>query len=151
MLKAPRHLRINDLSDTAACNLTRFNVQELRTLFVRFGFGQYANQFDDTPDMMIPIETGFVRNNRRCRYLIHAEEVFLFTMVKMAHGFTNAYMVNFIFGGHASRWSHAYRWAIKYLNSQYTPILGYAGLQRFVNVFLAFNEAIEKEGQRTKL
>ena len=150
MLKAPRHLRIDDFSDTEARNLTRFNVEELRTLFNFFGFGQYANQFDDTPDMMIPIETGYVRNQRRCRYLIHAEEVFLFTMIKVAHGFTNAYLVNFVFGGHASRWSHAYRWAIKYLDEKYEPILGYSGLQRFVNQFPEFNQAIEKECQRPK-
>jgi hypothetical protein len=29
MQKAPRQLRISDFSDTAACNLTRFNVYEL--------------------------------------------------------------------------------------------------------------------------
>jgi hypothetical protein len=150
MMMSPRHLRINDFSDTAARNLTRFNVQELRTLFHHFGFGQYAAQFDDTPDMMIPIETGCVRNNRRCKYLIHAEEVFLFTMIKMAQGFTNAYMVNFIFGGHICRWSHAYRWAIKYLDGRYESILSHSGLLRFVDQFPEFNEAIEKECQRSK-
>ncbi len=51
VMKAPRHICINDFSDTAARNLTRFNVQELRTLFHHFGFGQYATQFDDTPDI----------------------------------------------------------------------------------------------------
>ncbi len=53
--------------------------------------------------MMITIETGYVVNHTWCRYLIHAEETFLFVMIKMAHGFTNAYMVNFMFGGHVCR------------------------------------------------
>jgi hypothetical protein len=150
MQKAPRQLRISDFSDTAARNLTRFNVHELLTLFDQFGFEQYAAEFNDTPDMMIPIPTGHVRNHTQCRYLIHAEELFLFTMIKVAHGFDNAYMVNNIFGGHISRWSHAYRWAIMYLDHRYASVLSHAGLLRFVDQFPVFNAAIEKECQRTK-
>jgi hypothetical protein len=75
MMMAPRHLRINDFSDTAARNLTRFNVQELCTLFYHFGFGQYAAQFDDTPDMMIPIETGYCCNRRRIQPCFHGTPI----------------------------------------------------------------------------
>jgi hypothetical protein len=101
--------------------------------------------------MMIPIKTACIPNNSPCRYLIHAEKVFLFMMIKMAHGFGNTYMVNFIFGGHFSKWSHAYRWAIMYLDSRYEPILSHSSLLCFINQFLIFNEAIEMECQRTKV
>lgn len=147
---APRHLRIDDLSDIEARNMTRFNVDELRTLFRLFGFEQYAAQFDNTPDMMIPIPTGNYRGNTPCRYLIHAEEVFIFMLTKVALGWQNVWLINFYFGGHASKWSYAYPWAIKYIDERYASTLGFAGLQRFVNKFPEFNRAIEKECQRTK-
>jgi len=148
--RAPQHLRIDDLTDVQAKHMTRFNVYELQKLFHHFGLGDYAMQFDDTPGMMVPIETKHFRGNTPCRYLIHAEELFLFALTKCATGFSNKTLVQLYFGGHASKWSHAYRWTLKYVDERYAPIIGYSGLQRFVNMFPEFNQAIEQECKREK-
>ena len=57
----------------------------------------------------IPLYTGHMVGNMNTRYLIDPQELFLFTLTKIATGRTNQLLVDEQFGGDYARWSHGYR------------------------------------------
>ncbi|KAL7524503.1 hypothetical protein ACHAXR_002236, partial [Thalassiosira sp. AJA248-18] len=88
--------------------------------------------------------------NTPARYLIHPEELFLFTLTKVATGRTNQSIIDEYFGGDYARWSLGYPWMLRYIDERYEDIIGHQGLARFVTDFPRFNRAIERFVQRDR-
>jgi len=85
---------------------------------------------------------------RPCCYQIHPEEVFLFTLCRLATGMTQVHIVDTYFGGDKNRWVYAYPWMLRYIDTRYASVIGHQGLTRFVDDFPRFNRAIEEYVQR---
>ena len=140
-----KQLRINHLSDPAAHKMTHFFVDHLQCLYNEFDLvGFLANQNNGLGDEMMSFYTGFYVGNTACQYRIHPEEVFLFTLTKLATGRSNASIVDEYFGGDYARWSYAFPAMLEYLDHRYQDIIAHQGIVRFVNEFPHFNEQIEK-------
>ena len=129
---APTNLRIDDLTDTACHKMTHFFHGQLRRLYTAFDLEGYLVQLDAD---MLPFYTGYTspRSGSQCCYRIHPEEVFLFTMTKVATGLSNQRIVDMYIGGDYARWSYAYPWMIKYLDERYRDIIGHQGLTRVID------------------
>jgi hypothetical protein len=138
-MSATRHLRIDDLSDPEAIRLTRFSHEQLCALYGYFGFEALL----DPGEVTLRIPTGHFTRNSPCYYRVHPEEAFLFTMIKVATGLTNQHIVDNYFGGDYARWSKTYPFVLRYIDTRYEHIIGYAGLVRFVAEFPRYNAAIE--------
>ena len=96
----------------------------------------------------LAIPTGFNVIGTPCRYRIHPEEVFLFTLCKVATGMTQVNIVDNYFGGDKTCWIFAYPWMLRYLDTRYQEIVGHQGLAQFVDDFPRFHGAIEEYIQR---
>ena len=149
-LQFTRHkmLQIDDLSDPQAHKMTHFYHNQLVRLYDCFGLDEYLLSIDEEKE---PVYTGHYNDNGYpCRYLFDPQELFLFTMTKVAKGRTNSSLVDEYFGGDYARWSHGYRWMLYYLDDRYEDILGHQGLARFVKDFPRFHEAIERFVQKDR-
>jgi hypothetical protein len=93
-MSAPRHLRIDDLSDTVAIRLTRFSHKQLRALCGYFEFEALL----DPGEVTLCIPTGHTTQNFPCYYRVHPKEAFLFMLIKVATGLTNQHIVGNYFG-----------------------------------------------------
>jgi hypothetical protein len=136
-----KNLRIADLNDVQALKMTHFSQSQLRHLYAHFGLATLAAGVGTT----IPIFTG------RTYYQIHPEELFLFTLTKLATGLSNIMIVDTYFGGDYNRWTYGYPWMLRYLDERYKHIVGHQGLTRFVVDFPRFHRAIEEYVQRNHL
>ncbi len=136
----PKNLRIDDLSDPKAIRLTHFNHAQLCDLYTHFGIVGLLDPGEDK----LQISTGWFVGNTPCQYRVDPEKAFLFTMIKVATGMSNQFIVDNYIGGDYARWSKTYPWMICYLSSRYEGILGYGGLARFVDQFPCFHDAIER-------
>jgi hypothetical protein len=73
-------LRIADLSNTAALKMAHFNWCQLHCLYAAFDLeGQLKPKKDK-----LAFPTGHEKNGHPCCYQIHPEEVFLFTLCRLA-------------------------------------------------------------------
>ena len=63
-------------------------------------------------------------------------------MLKCRKGHSNKDICDYIFGGNASRWSYGFPWVLVYLDERYRDIIGHQGLDRFLDQFPAFFEAV---------
>ena len=144
---AHKKLRIDDLSDPKAHKMTHFYHGQLLRLYNMFDLEGYLRSIDEDK---IPLYTGHMRNNTPCRYLIDPEELFLFTLCKIATGRTNQSIVDEYFGGDYARWSFGYPWMVRYLDDRYKNIIGYQGLARYTHEFPRFNRAIEKHARKDR-
>ena len=140
-----KNLRIDDLSDPVAHEMTHFYTGQLKRLYKAFDFEGFVESLNDPTNLgMIPFYTGKFRRNSPNRYLIHPEEVFLFTMTKIATGWKNKAVVNMYFGAGVVKWSKAFPWALCYLDNRYRNILGYQGMTRYVHKFPKYRLRIEQ-------
>ena len=142
LFSPPKHPRIDDLSDPKTKTMTGFNHRQLTRLYKMFDLEGHLTAAGED---LVPLPTGLV--NQRgvpCRFLVHPEEVFLFTLTKIRTGRTNISIVNEWFGGHYQKWGHAYRFMLLYLDGRYKNIIGHQGLTRFVSEFPEFNIKIEQ-------
>jgi len=123
----PVRRRIDDLDDREARQMTRFTKGQLRTLY---------NLFDLPVDVEgnVRIQAG----NTDTFYSFHGEEVFLFSLTKLALGMDNTVLCMFFFGGAPQRWSSAYPWFLRYLDTRYADLLSFTGLERYVHLFPYF-------------
>jgi len=144
---AHKELRIDDLSDPKAHKMTHFYHGQLRRLYTCFDLEGYLRIIGEDK---IPLYTGHTRENTPCRYLIDPEELFLFTLCKVATGRTNQSIVDEYFGGDYARWSFGYPWMLHYLDDRYEDILGYQGLSRYAEDFPRFCDAIERFVQKDR-
>jgi len=136
-----KDLRIADLSDVQALKMTRFSHSQLRQLYAHFDLVALLDPFENK----LPIFTGHTS------YRIHPEELFLFTLTKIATGMSNQMIVDVYFGGGYNRWSYGYPWMLRYIDERYRNIVGHQGLTRFVRDFPRFHTAIEGYVQRDHL
>ena len=134
-----KNLRIDDLSDMASLKMTHFNHSQLRRLYRLFDLESMLEPLADK--LVIP--TGFDTNGTPCNYRVHPEEVFLYTLCKVATGMTQVQIIDNYFGGDKTRWTYAYPWMLKYLDARYKNIIGHQGLTRFVRDFPKFHRAIK--------
>jgi hypothetical protein len=138
-----KNLRLADLNEIQALlKMMHFSQSQLRHL--------YAHFFDLTAlalgvGMTISIFTGHTY------YRIHLEEMFLFTLTKLASGMSNHMIVDTYFGGDYNRWTYGYPWVLLYLDERYKNTAGHQGLTRFVSDFPWFHKAIEEYVQRDHL
>ncbi len=128
----------------AALKMTRFNWCQLMHLYAAFDLDSQLEPMDDK----LAFFTGHFYDGYACCYQIHPEEVFLFTLCRLATGMTQVHIVDTYFGGDKTRWSYTYPWMLRYLNTRYAHIVGHQGLTRFVNNFPCFKRAIEEYVQR---
>ena len=82
--------------------------------------------------------------------MIDPEELFLFTLCKVATGRTNQSIIDEYFGGDYTRWGYGYPWMLRYIDDRYEDIIGHQGLTRFLRDFPRFNRAIERFVQRDR-
>jgi hypothetical protein len=92
--------------------------------------------------------TGHFFNGTPCCYRIHPEEVFIYTLCKLATGLTQCQMVDFYIGGDTTHWTFAYSWMLKYLSQRYVNIIGHQGLACYVDKFPAYRCTIQEYVQR---
>jgi hypothetical protein len=133
-------LRIDDLSDTAALKMTRFNWGQLRRLYVAFNLGGQLEPMQDK--LFYP--TGHVYNGTPCYYRIHPEEVFLNTLYRLATGLAQVQIMDMYIGGNTNRWTYAYSWMLNYLDQRYINIVGHQGLTYFIDDFPSFRCVIQQ-------
>lgn len=138
-----QHLRIHDIeSDLHARKMTRFNIYQLTRIYACFGLDDYCHSQNTD---FIRVYTGHV--NQRgvpCCYRFHPEELFLYSLTKIAKGNTSDDNVDTYFGGAYSRWSYGFPWFLYYLDERYKDIIGFQGLQRRVGDFTRFQAATER-------
>ncbi len=77
-----KDLRIDDLSDMAAHKMTHFFHGQLRRLYAAFDLESQLEPMQDK--LFFPM--GHFTNGTPCCYRIHPEEVFLFTLCRLAKG-----------------------------------------------------------------
>lgn len=128
----PRYTRINDFfNDTHAAYKTAFTKDELRRLMNLFGLDPARN-------------IRFTRSDGKVDSF-HSEELFIFTLMKLRKGSSNAELVEDQVGGRSeARWGRGYNNMIKYLDERYKTILNHQGLQRWVQHFPEFAEKIRQ-------
>jgi len=122
-MTAPKNLRIDRLSDPEAIQLTRFTYAQLRDLYRYFGIATLL----DPGETLLRITTGHLVGNTACCYPIHPEEAFLFTMIKIATGMTNQFVVDNYIGGDYARWSHAYPFILRHIDARFDMVIGFRG------------------------
>jgi hypothetical protein len=88
-----KNLCIADLNDVQALKMMHFSQSQLSLLYAHFSLAALAARVGTT----IPIFTGHTY------YRIHPEEVFLFTLTKLATGMSNHMIVDTYFGGDYNR------------------------------------------------
>ena len=74
-----------------------------------------------------------------------SEEIFLFSLTKMAHGLDNLQLCSNYFGGSAKRWPYAYPWFLRYMDQRFEHVLSMEGLERFVPYFPYFARKIAEK------
>ena len=124
-MSQPKHLGINDLSDHEVIRLTRFNHEQLRTLYKYFGIEGLL----DPGETMLHIPIGHFTQNTTFCYRVHHEEAFQFPLIKILTGMTSLHIVEIHTGGDCYRWSKAYSFLLRHLNAHYE----HHSLLRFVN------------------
>jgi hypothetical protein len=116
-------LSINNLSDTAALKMTRVNWCQLHCLYTAF----------DLKGLLKPMQEKLaflmwnVFNGAPCCYQIHPEEVFLFSLCRLAMGMLQVHIMDTYISGNKICWTCVYPWMLKYLNKRYVNIVGHQG------------------------
>jgi len=127
----PRHRSIDDLTDYEAVQFTRFTKCQLRRILRCFRIQQYM---------------------RLNGYYFTGEEVFIFGLTKCALGLNNRLLCLFVFGGNATKWSHAFKWFVHHLYNRYYPrIIGFNGLEREVHNFPYYARKIARKFNQERI
>ena len=121
-------------SDQDLYDDTGFRRDQLIEIYGLFGLEAYANTPPNTGK--IRVWTGH-RN-----YHFYPEELFLFMMVMCRTGHGKKLLCRKYFGGHASRWSHGFKWIVRYLDARYERTLSHEKLVDFLPQFEEFYKAI---------
>jgi hypothetical protein len=138
--RMPRQdIRFSSWTDQECYDFTSFRKHQLQRIYNLFGLAQLAAQHQG----FIRVFTGHEF------YKFHPEELFLFFMTKCKTGLSHKVLCDLIFGGHASRWSFGFPHILRYLDKRYEDIIGHQHLERYVDQFPAFYEAIQNYVGRT--
>ena len=130
----PKRNRIIAQMDDYTCRrYTRFSKQELQRIFHMFNIG-YRD---------IKIKCSSTQNNS---YTFTSEEIFLFSLAKIATGDSTDKLCCDLFGGSPRRWSGAYKWFLYYVHDRYIDtVLGMPGLQRVRDRFPEYSKKIARK------
>jgi hypothetical protein len=131
-------------NEDIARHLTRFTKDQLQEIFLLFALPV------EEESGLIKIEYGNQRREGaggRRRYFFHPEEMFIYGMIKLAHGHSHVNMCTSVFGGRGGgrRWSLGYKYFIHHLNNKYKNLLNVNGLKRWIPMFPEFAESIRKK------
>ena len=144
-----QHLCLGNLpDDRTAMKMTSFTIAQLQRLYHHFGLRQFVHGQGET-ELRIGTNT-FRAGGENC-YLIHPEELFLFSLTRIKTGMTQEVIVDMYFGGDYNRWSYGHRWLMFYLDHRYFSIIGHEGILRFLPQFREFRDAIERYCQKDRL
>ncbi len=120
--------------------MTRFNWCQLRCLYAAFNLEGLLEPMQEKLSFL----RGHVFNGAPCCYRLHPEEVFLFTLCRLAMGMSQVRIVDTYISGDKNHWMFAYPWMLKYLDERYVNIVGRQGLMHFIHNFLHFKHTIEQ-------
>jgi hypothetical protein len=109
----PRNRKIECFSDDFACSMTRFSTQELRRIMSCFALRRIVN----------------INNGHDHCYTMTGEEIFLFGITKLAHGYTYPDMCSHVFGGCPTRWKFAYKYFLGYAVAKFQNGISFEGLR----------------------
>ncbi len=132
-------LHIDNLSSTAALKMTHFNWSQLRYLYAAFNLKHLLKPMQEK----LSFPMGHTFYGTPCCYRIHPEEVFLFTLCRLATGMRQVRVVDSYLGGDKNRWTYAYPWMLMYLDKRYANIIGHQSLAHFFDDFLHLRHTIE--------
>jgi hypothetical protein len=105
--------------------ITHFNWSQLRLLYAAFNLEGQLKPMQDKLFLL----TGHIYNGTPCCYQIHLEEVFLYTLCKLATGLTQVQIVDMYIDRNTNQWTYAYNsWMLKYLDKRYVNSVGHQGL-----------------------
>ena len=110
----PINRTIESLSDDKAIMLTRFSKTDLIRIYACFNMPQTVR----------------ISNGLNCSYLMTGEEIFIFSLAKLAHGTTFIELCATIFGGSPKRWQFAYKYFLGFVLARYGSLLSFEGLRR---------------------
>jgi hypothetical protein len=95
-------LRIDNLFNTAALKMTHFNWFQLCCLYASFDPKGLLKPMHDKP----AFPTGHIVNGTPCCYRIHPEDVFLFTLCRLASGMLQVHIVDIYMCGDKTCWTY---------------------------------------------
>ena len=80
---------------------------------------------------------------------MHREEIFLFSLTKIAQGLKTSFLCLTHFGGNPKRFQRAFIFFLQHVDSKYYPnVLGIEGLLRFVHLFPYFARKVGEKVRR---
>ena len=123
-------LRLNQFQNNDHCeNWTRFSTNELIDLVPRLGLPEYVYVFN-TPGNF---------------YRFHREELLIYTLTKLAHGFPHTVMSDMVVGGDSARWGRGYNYMMQHLDDHFSNIINVDSLGMWVHQFPYFSELIRRK------
>jgi hypothetical protein len=130
-----RWRRIADFEDDNECyNLTGFYRDQLFQLLDKFDMDEYIY---------------VSRHDGQRTEMFNKEELLIYSLVKLKSGSTHSHMSDAVTFGCDKRWSHGYRWFMKYIAARYDHLIGPRGIERWVRMFPLFAEAIRNKMSST--
>jgi hypothetical protein len=145
--KPRRYIKIDDISDMEAHKMTHFYRDELKRIYRCFGLEDYVLMHGDGIHICVSTASD-AHPGRKNRYKFDPEEIFLYTLSRIATGLPSTTIIDMYFGGAYSRWGYGYRFMLDYIDQRYASILGHQGLLRFTDKFPDFHRCIEHYCQR---
>ena len=140
-------IKIDDLSDMEAHKMTHFYQNELKCIYQCFGMENYVLTHGDGIHICVSTASD-AHPGRKNHYKFDPEEIFLYTLSRIATGLPSTTIIDMYFGGTYSRWGYGYRFMLDYIDQRYASILGHQGLLRFTDKFPDFHRCIEHYCQR---
>ena len=129
--------QIEDWSNEECYKFTGFTQDKLYEIYGHFGLEEVAEAEPHIGYIAI------CSNSNNDKYhLFPPEEIFLFFMTRMRTGDDRVKLCTNIFGGHATRWSPALNWMMKYLDDRYERTISHRKLEDYADDFPRFYNAI---------
>ena len=128
-------LRIEDWSDEECYQFTGFTQDQLYDIYDLFGLEEVAEAEPHIGYIAI-------HSHGNHHHLFPPQELFLFFMTRMRTGDSKKKLCSTLFGGHATRFSPAINWIMKYLDDRYERTISHWKLEDYVDEFPEFFEKI---------
>lgn len=136
-----KFLTIEDWSEQECYQYTGFRKSQLKEIYHHFGLKEVANEAPHVGFIPVP-------NSQGKFHKIPPEEMFLFFMARMRTGMDKKKLCQLLFGGQASRWSHAWDWILTYLDTRYSRTISHQKLEDYVDHFPHFYDSISSYMQK---
>jgi hypothetical protein len=126
-----QYIRIEDWSDEECYQFTSFTQDQLYEIYGQFGLEEVAEAEPHIGYIAI-------HSHGNHHHLFPPQELFLFFMTRMHTGDNKKKLCLTLFGGHASPWSRAINWIMKYLDDRYERTISHRKLEDYVDDFPEF-------------